>query len=41
MQDKSFYEKKTERDRKLEEVADEAMRLIAEADAILKKYEEE
>lgn len=41
LQDKSFYEKKAERDRKLEEVADEAMRLIAEADAILKKYEEE
>lgn len=40
LQDKTFYEEKAKRDRKLEEMDEEVMRLIAEANAILKKYEE-
>lgn len=39
LKDKAFYERKAERDRELEKVSEEAMRLIEQGEAILAKYE--
>lgn len=41
LQDKTFYERKAERDRNLEKASGEAMKLIEQANAILAKYETE
>lgn len=41
LKDAAFYERRAARDRELEEMSNEAMKLIAEAENILKKYEEE
>lgn len=41
LQDKSFYERKAERDRELEELSERAMDILQQGEAILAKYKEE